>query len=84
MSDQLRLAVVGCGAIAHWHLDAIDRAGVPITVTAAIDPDEAQAQRVADRTGGKAYASLAAALSHRDFDAAIIAVPHHLHEPIAI
>ena len=46
MSD-LTLAVVGCGAIAHWHLDAIDRAHVPITVAAAVDPDEANARRVA-------------------------------------
>ena len=79
----LATAVVGCGAIAGWHLDAIDRAGIPITVTAAVDPDEHQAQRVADRTGAAPYASLTAALAHRDFDAAIIAVPHHLHEPVA-
>jgi UDP-N-acetyl-2-amino-2-deoxyglucuronate dehydrogenase len=84
VSGTLQTAVVGCGAISHWHLDAIDRAGIPITVTAAIDPDAMQAQRVADRTGGVAYASLADALANRDFDAAIIAVPHHLHEPIAI
>jgi UDP-N-acetyl-2-amino-2-deoxyglucuronate dehydrogenase len=79
----LRLAVVGCGAISHWHLDAIDRAGIPITVTAAVDPDEENARRVADRTGATAYPSLAAALAARDFDAALIAVPHHLHEPVA-
>ena len=80
---QIRMAVVGCGAISHWHLDAIDRAGVPITVTAAVDPDEAKARQVADRTGAIAHPSLAAALAGRDFDAALIAVPHHLHEPVA-
>jgi UDP-N-acetyl-2-amino-2-deoxyglucuronate dehydrogenase len=79
----LKTAIVGCGAIAQWHLDAIDRAGVPITVTAAIDPDAANARRVADRTGATPYASLTTALAARDFDAAIIAVPHHLHEPVA-
>jgi UDP-N-acetyl-2-amino-2-deoxyglucuronate dehydrogenase len=83
MSEPLRIAIVGCGAIAHWHLDAISRAGVPITVTAAIDPDENPARRIADRTGATPYASLAAALANRDFDAALIAVPHHLHEPVA-
>jgi len=67
----LRMAVVGCGAISHWHLDAIDRAKVPITVTVAVDPDEANARRVADRTGATPYASLAAALSSRNFDAAL-------------
>ena len=51
MSDRLRTAIVGCGAISHWHLDAIDRANVPITVTAAVDPDEANAKRIAERTG---------------------------------
>jgi predicted dehydrogenase len=84
MRNTLRTAVVGCGAIAHWHLDAIERAGVPITVTAAVDPSEPHARRIADRTGGTAFASLAAALAERDFDAVLIAVPHHLHEPVAI
>jgi len=79
----LRMAVVGCGAISHWHLDAIERAQVPITVTAAVDPDEANARRVADRTGATPHPSLAAALMTRDFDAALIAVPHHLHEVVA-
>ena len=48
------LAVVGCGAIAHWHLDAIERAGVPVTVTAAIDPveDNAASRRRAHRRAG--------------------------------
>ena len=32
----------------------------------------------------RAYASLAAALADGGFDAALIAVPHHLHEPVAI
>ena len=66
MTAVLRTAVVGCGAISHWHLDAIDRAGVPITVTAAVDPDQAAAQRIADRAGAAPYPSLAAALTHRD------------------
>ena len=84
MTTSLRLAVVGCGAIAHWHLDAIDRAGVPITVTAAVDPDPAAAGRIAGRAGASAYSSLTDALADRAFDAALIAIPHHLHEPVAI
>jgi predicted dehydrogenase len=81
--SNLNLAIVGCGAISHWHLDAIDRAGIPVTVTAAVDPDEANARRVADRTGATSHSSLTAALAQRDFDAALIAVPHHLHEVVA-
>jgi UDP-N-acetyl-2-amino-2-deoxyglucuronate dehydrogenase len=83
MSDTVRTAIVGCGAIAHWHLDAIERAGIPISVTAAVDPDAAPAQRLASRTGAAAYASLATALAAGGFEAALIAVPHHLHEQLA-
>ncbi len=83
MSDTLRTAMVGCGAISHWHLDAIERAGIPMTITAAVDPDPAQAGSLAARTGADAFASLAAALDDRRFDAALVAVPHHLHEAIA-
>ena len=24
MKERVRIAIVGCGAIAHWHLDAVD------------------------------------------------------------
>jgi predicted dehydrogenase len=83
MNDALQCAVVGCGAIAQWHLDAIDRARVPIAVAAAVDPVERAAHAIASRTGATAYPSLAAALADRNFDAALIAVPHHLHEATA-
>jgi predicted dehydrogenase len=84
MTDQLRLGVVGCGAIAHWHLDAAERAGLPITVTAAVDPDEKHARAVADRTGATPFSALADALTANLVDAVLIAVPHHIHEPVAI
>jgi predicted dehydrogenase len=83
MTDELRTAIVGCGAIAHWHLDAIERAHVPIRVTAAVDPAVANAERLASRTGAGPYPSLAAAVDAGGFDAAIIAVPHHVHEAVA-
>ena len=79
----LDLAVVGCGAIAHWHLDAIQRAGLPIRVTAAVDPDAGNAAKIADRTGSRPFGSLTDALAAGGFSAALIAVPHHLHEPVA-
>jgi predicted dehydrogenase len=83
MSQSLRCAVVGCGAIAQWHLDAIERARIPITITAAVDPVDDAAQRIAHRTATLAFPSLAAALDRADVDAALIAVPHHLHEALA-
>jgi UDP-N-acetyl-2-amino-2-deoxyglucuronate dehydrogenase len=84
VTEPITLAVVGCGAIADWHLDAIDRAAAPFTVTAAVDPNTESAQRIAARTGATAYDSLAAALGAGGFDAALLALPHHLHEPVAI
>ncbi len=84
MSTEIRTAIVGCGAIAHWHLDAIARASVPIAVVAAVDPVDGNALRVADRTGATQYRSLAAALADREVAAAIVAVPHHLHESVAV
>ena len=80
---RLRTAFVGCGAIAHWHLDAVERAGVPIEVVAAVDPNAENAQRIASRAGATAYSSLEAALDAGGFEAALIAVPHHLHEEVA-
>jgi UDP-N-acetyl-2-amino-2-deoxyglucuronate dehydrogenase len=82
MSDQLRIAIVGCGAIAQWHLDAIDRAGAQLSVAAAVDPVGENAQRIAARCGVPAYASLDAAIVAGGFEAALIAVPHHLHEAV--
>ena len=67
MTDGLRTAIVGCGAISHWHLDAIDRAGVPMTITAAVDPVGENADRIAARTGATAYGSLEAALDDGGF-----------------
>jgi predicted dehydrogenase len=84
MSAQLSTAIVGCGAIAQWHLDTIARAAIPITITAAVDPDEANARRVAERTGATPYSSLTAAIAAGGFEAALIAVPHHLHEDLTL
>jgi predicted dehydrogenase len=80
VSEAIRLAVVGCGAISHWHLDAIERASAPVVVVAVVDPLRANAERVAARTGAPAFASLGDV--DVDVDAALIAVPHHLHEPV--
>jgi predicted dehydrogenase len=77
------VAMVGCGAIADWHLDAMERADVPIRVTAAVDPIDQNAQRIARRTGARAFPSLAAGIEAGGFTATIIAVPHHHHETLA-
>jgi UDP-N-acetyl-2-amino-2-deoxyglucuronate dehydrogenase len=79
----LRLGLVGCGAIAGWHLNAFAEAAPRTRVTAAVDPDVARAETMAERAGAKAFTSLDEALAADAFDAALVAVPHHLHEEVA-
>jgi len=84
MSEKLKLALVGCGAIARYHLDGIQESAPRIQVTAVVDPDPTRAAAYAAETGATAYSSLAEALAHGDFDAVDIMVPHHLHEELAL
>jgi UDP-N-acetyl-2-amino-2-deoxyglucuronate dehydrogenase len=81
--SDLRLAFVGCGAIAEWHLHAIKQGGTRIQVVAAIDPDPVRAQAIADQTGARVFGSLEDAVRAGGFDAVDIMVPHHLHEAVA-
>lgn len=82
MSD-LRLAFVGCGAIAEWHLHAIQQGGTRIEVVAAIDPDPVRAQAIADQTGARVFGSLEDGVRAGGFEAILAMVPHHLHEAVA-
>ena len=83
MTQKLRLALVGCGAISEWHRRAI--AGVPeIEITACVDVDLARAEAAAAESGASAHASLEAALAAGGFDAVDLMLPHQLHEPLAL
>jgi UDP-N-acetyl-2-amino-2-deoxyglucuronate dehydrogenase len=80
----LKIAFVGCGGIAQAHWQGIQTHVPRMKVTAAVDIDPAQAAAMAERTGGKAFTSLEAALAEGDFDAVDIMLPHHLHEAAAM
>lgn len=80
MADTLKLAFVGCGAIARFHLDGIQEHVPRIEVTVLIDRDLERAELLAKETGGTAFSSLDEALEKGDFDAIDIMLPHHLHE----
>jgi predicted dehydrogenase len=84
MPDFLKLAFVGCGAIARYHLDGVKECGGKIKITAAIDPDVAKAKSIAAETGAQVFPSLAEGLARGDFDAVDLMLPHDLHEPAAI
>ena len=82
-TNEIRVVVVGCGAMAETvHLPAL--AMLPnVRVTAVVDSDLGRARALAQR-----FAVPSATADYRDVislaDAAIIAVPHHIHAPIAI
>lgn len=80
---ELRLAFVGCGRIAGFHLDGIEQAARRTRVTAAVDPDPRAAEAIAARTGARPFASLQQALAGAEFDAVDVMVPHDLHEALA-
>ncbi len=82
MSEILNLAFVGCGAISEWHLHSIETAVPEIRVTAAIDPNREQAEKIAERTGANVFTSLDDAIAAGGFTAVDIMVPHHLHESV--
>ena len=82
MTAPVRVAVVGAGAIAQLtHLPVLaKKAGVQLA--ALIDNDGAKARALADRFEiADAFTDLEDALQYREFDAAIVATPNHLHEP---
>src|ERR1700722_19049475 len=81
--QRVRLGMVGCGAIARWHLEAIGRAARRTDITAVIDvvPDAAHA--MANVTGATPYTDVADALRADAFDAALVMVPHDRHEMVA-
>ena len=84
MSSTLKLAFLGCGGIARFHLEGIRAQAPRIAVTAAVDVDPARAGALARETGAATFSSLDDALARGDFDAVDIMLPHDLHEGAAV
>ncbi|HEV8629934.1 MAG TPA: Gfo/Idh/MocA family oxidoreductase [Thermoanaerobaculia bacterium] len=81
--DPLRIAVVGCGAIAELqHLPAL-AASRQARAVALVDRELARAQALARRWRVPRAAADVAEVAD-DIDAAILALPNHLHAPVAI
>ena len=80
--EPVRVAIVGCGAIAQLgHLPGA-LATDAVTVTTLIDRDEDRARAMAQRFGVPHFArEIAAAADHAE--AAIVALPPHLHRMAA-
>ena len=79
----IRIALIGCGGMGQSHRAAFERLRGRARFAAAVDVDLARARATADLMGCGTIAA-----DYRQvcdaFDAAIVAVPHHLHHPIGI
>ncbi|MFN7961960.1 MAG: Gfo/Idh/MocA family oxidoreductase [Thermoanaerobaculia bacterium] len=84
MSERpLRLAVVGCGAVAASHYLPALAAAPGIEPTLLVDADAGRARALAARWGVPATASSIDGLPAQA-EAAVLALPNHLHAPLAI
>lgn len=83
MGATVKLALIGCGAIAGWHVNAL--ANNPrVVITDMVDPVLERAETLAARVGARAHASLEEALANGDFDAAVVLVPPGGHESVSL
>jgi 2-desacetyl-2-hydroxyethyl bacteriochlorophyllide A dehydrogenase len=79
---RLRFGLIGCGDIALHNAGAI--AAAPNTeLTATYDLDPALSREVAAPHGAAVARSAEELLERDDVDAVFLAVPHHLHAPLA-
>ena len=78
MSDNIRIALVGCGRISKNHFDAIRRVnGLDLVGVADIVPDRAHAASIAH--GVPAFDSLESMLAGVECDVVTVATPSGLH-----
>ena len=82
-AGSLRIGLVGCGDIAVHNAAAI-AAAPNARLTACFDPVRRLAEDLAAGHGAEVAGSVEALLGRRDVDAVFLAVPHHLHAPLAV
>lgn len=80
---ELRIGLVGCGDIATHNATGIALAPNAL-LTACFDPVAELAAELALEHGADVTASVEELLGRSDVDAVFLAVPHHLHAPLAI
>lgn len=83
-SAKLQLAVIGCGsATQNLHLPALAQTE-EIEVCALVDQDEARAQRLGQLYGIPNILTDHNALPKAQAQAALVALPNHLHAPVTL
>lgn len=79
-SGDLKVGIIGPGAIGGMHADALARIGNPALAVAGPNPDELR--EFADQHAVPQTYSSAEDLLAQDLDAVILATPSHLHAPL--
>jgi predicted dehydrogenase len=84
MADRLRCAVIGTGGIGLDHLSSLQSCHRATTVAVA-DSNPARAKEASERFKiPRSYSDYMELLDQADIDAVTIALPNHLHAPVAI
>ena len=76
---KLRFALVGCGRIAHNHIDALRRHAGDAELVAVCDTDPAALSAAVQATGAQGFGSLTALLAGSQPDCVVLATPSGLH-----
>lgn len=80
--DAPRIAIIGCGAVTEWrHLPAL--AALQMRPALLVDTNVARARELA-KSSGATHVSDRYEPWASEIDAAIVALPHHLHAPVSI
>lgn len=83
MKEKIGVAVIGLGRIGESHLSGIWQNSDTAYVAAVVDIDESRAKSTAQRYQTKFYLSVAEALNDPNIQAAVVCLPHHLHQPVS-
>lgn len=83
VTEQLRIAQVGCGEIAAAHLQAYEQTS-SVSLVMTMDVVEAAARELAERAGVASTTDLDDVLRSDEVDALSIATPHNTHSPLAV
>lgn len=78
MANPVRIAFIGCGGNARWHMSTLMK--LPIAkIVAVCDVVEASAKQAAELTGAEAYTDLNKMLDRRNIDAVYLSLPVFAH-----
>ncbi|MBN1401878.1 MAG: Gfo/Idh/MocA family oxidoreductase [Anaerolineae bacterium] len=79
----LRLGLIGCGNMGDTHRRGLEQLAGRARVVATVDLDEARAHAAAQMLGAEMATSEYRRILDR-IDAAVVALPHHLHHPVGL